>query len=169
MSLEPNPSSGPAAPAPARVLDRNVFRGPHLYSNTPMVAFTLDLGELEHWPTNRLAGFLKALVELLPGLERHTCSYHESCGFVRRLREGTWLGHVAEHIAIEIQALSGAQTVTRGKTRSVKGRPGVYRVMYAYEDEEVALLAGRLALEIVDSLLPQALRGILGLDVLADR
>ncbi len=68
------------------------------------------------------------------------------------------MGHVAEHAAIELQAVTGTP-VTRGKTRSVKGRRGVYNLMFAYEDKGVALLAGRLALELVDSLLPPGLRG----------
>lgn len=82
---------------------------------------------------------------------------------MRRLEEGTWLGHVAEHIALELQSLSGPR-VTRGKTRSVKGEEGVYNVMYAYREEEPGLLAGRLALQLVDSLLPPELQGARGLD-----
>jgi cyanophycin synthetase len=145
------------------VIDRGVYRGPHLYSLTPMIRIKLDLGTLEEWPSNRLPGFTERLLSLLPGLHEHGCSFHERGGFVHRLEEGTWLGHVAEHIALELQTLIGAR-VTRGKTRSVKGEAGVYNVMFAYREEDVGLVAGRLALQLVDSLLPPGLQGIKGLD-----
>ncbi|HEX8641498.1 MAG TPA: cyanophycin synthetase [Allosphingosinicella sp.] len=148
---------------PASVLEVGVYRGPHYYSHTPMVRIQVDLGRLEDWPTNRIPGFTEALLELLPGVGRHGCSLRVRGGFERRLREGTWLGHVAEHIALELQTLAGSRA-TRGKTRSVKGRPGVYNVMFAYNEEKVGLAAGRAALELVDSLLPPELQGIKGLD-----
>ncbi|HEV2082514.1 MAG TPA: cyanophycin synthetase [Brevundimonas sp.] len=149
-----------------RVLEKAVYRGPHLYSHRRMVRIQLDLGELEAWPTDRLPGFAEALTDLLPGLGRHHCSLGRPGGFVERLKEGTWLGHVIEHVALELQSMAGAR-VTRGKTRSVKGRPRVYDVMYAYEDADAALLAGRLAIETVQALLPADLRGVDGLDRLA--
>jgi cyanophycin synthetase len=149
--------------SPMRVMERGVYRGPHLYSLTPMIRITLDLGSLEEWPSHRLPGFTERLLALLPGLHEHGCSFHERGGFVRRLEEGTWLGHVAEHIALELQTLIGSR-VTRGKTRSVKGQLGVYNVMYAYREEDVGLVAGRLALQLVDALLPPELQGIKGLD-----
>lgn len=150
---------------PMRVLHSAVYRGPHLFSATPMIRMRLDLGALEAWPSDRLPGFADRLVEMLPGLQNHGCSYGEPGGFVRRLREGTWLGHVTEHVALELQTRSGSR-VTRGKTRSVRGRPGVYNVLYSYREEEAGLLAGRLALQLVDSLLPPELRGVTGLDEL---
>jgi cyanophycin synthetase len=151
------------APIPMRVIERGVYRGAHLYSLTPMIRVKLDLGALEEWPSRRLPGFTERLLALLPGLHEHGCSFHERGGFVRRLEEGTWLGHIAEHIALELQTLIGSR-VTRGKTRSVRGEAGVYNVMYAYRDEDVGLVAGRLALQLVDSLLPPDLQGIKGLD-----
>jgi cyanophycin synthetase len=143
-----------------------VYRGPHLYSRTPMVRIEVDLGLLEDYPTDRLPGFKDALLEVLPGLARHGCSLGFAGGFVRRMEEGTWLGHVAEHVAIELQNIVGAD-VARGKTRSVPGHPGVYNMMFEYEDEEVGLVAGRLALELVNSLLPSALRGLSGAEKIA--
>jgi cyanophycin synthetase len=128
-----------------------------------MIRIVLDLGRLEDWPTSRLQGFTDRLLAILPGLARHRCSRGHAGGFVERLREGTWLGHVAEHVALELQCEVGRR-VTRGKTRSVKGRPGVYNVMYAYGDEEVGLAAGRIALELINSLLPTRLAGIEGLE-----
>ena len=86
---------------------------------------------------------------VLPPLQDQGCSYKRVGGFVRRLREGTWFGHVAEHVALELQSLAGQQTL-KGKTRSVRGRPGVYNVMYGYREEGVGYLAGRLALQLLD-------------------
>ena len=148
---------------PLRILEHGVYRGPHLYSRRPMIRIQLDLGDLEDWPTDTLPGFADALLAALPTLQRHHCSLGRPGGFVERLREGTWIGHVVEHVALELQSLAGA-AATRGKTRSVKGRPGVYNVMFAYEDEETGLLAGRLALQIVDALLPPDRSGVEGLE-----
>ncbi len=145
------------------VLETGVYRGPHLYSHRPMIRIQLDLGTLEEFPTNRLGGFNEALVAELPGLADHGCCHGRPGGFLERLEDGTWLGHVVEHVALEIQRRAGAE-VTRGKTRSVKGRSGVYNVMFAYQDEQAALLAGRLALQIVNGLLPSELTGVTGLE-----
>lgn len=152
-----------AAPArPMRLLAVNAFRGPHLYSATPMIRLQLDLGDLESFPTDRLPGFVEALTERLPGLLRHGCGNRNAGGFARRLTDGTWLGHVVEHVALELQTLAG-HAVSRGKTRVQKDRPGVYNVMFAYRDEAVGRLAGKVALQLVDSLLPPHLRGLMGL------
>lgn len=149
-----------------RVIERSVYRGPHLYSATPMVRFMLDLQQLEEFPTNLLPGFTDRLLTALPSLDEHGCSLHRPGGLTERLRKGTWIGHVVEHIALELQSLAGS-SVSRGKTRSVKGRPGVYNVMYAYADEAAGLAAGRLALEFVNGLLPQEHQGLAGLDRLS--
>jgi len=142
-----------------KVVARSVYLGPSLYALFPVIRLTVQLGELEHWSSTRLGpGFTDALLEALPGLAEHGCSYGEPGGFVRRLTEdeGTWMGHVAEHVAIELQNIAGAH-VTFGKTRGT-GTPGEYDVVYAYEQEEVGLHAGRLALELLTSLLPAELR-----------
>ena len=128
-----------------RVVETSTYRGPHLYSHRPMIRVQLDLGALEAWPTHRLHGFTDRLLVALPGLERHGCCFRTPGGFVRRLREGTWLGHVIEHVALELQCLAGSE-VSRGKTRSVKGRPGVYNILYVYETEGLGRAAGRAAL-----------------------
>jgi len=142
-----------------RILDRSVFVGPSLYAHFPVIRLELDLGELEQWPTGRLGpAFVDGLVAALPGLEQHGCSYREPGGFIRRMREGegTWLGHVLEHVAIELQNVAG-EDVTFGKTRSVD-RPGVYSVVYEYAQREEGIAAGELALRLLNSLLPDALR-----------
>lgn len=148
------------------VLGRSVYKGPHLYSHTPMIRIELDLQALENYPTNKIPGFTDALTGAVPSLAQHTCSYDAPGGLIRRMEEGTWLGHVIEHVALELQSLAGIN-VTRGKTRSVQGRPGVYNVMYQYETEKVGLHAGRLAIELVASLLPAPFTAVSGLSRLA--
>ncbi len=142
-----------------RILDRSVFVGPSLYAHFPVIRLELDLGELENWPTAKLGGdFIDGLVAALPGLAEHGCSYREPGGFIRRMREGegTWLGHVLEHVAIELQNVAG-EDVTFGKTRSAD-KPGVYSVVYEYAQREEGIAAGELALRLLNSLLPEQLR-----------
>ena len=134
----------------------NVFVGPNVWAHFPVIRHVIDLGELENWPTGKLGdAFVDALLEALPGLHEHGCSYREPGGFVRRLLEGdgTWLGHVLEHVAIELQNVAGSP-VTFGRTRSIDGRPGVYNMVFQYKDRAVGLDASELALELLQSLLP---------------
>jgi cyanophycin synthetase len=143
-----------------RILDRSVYVGPSIYAHFPVIKLELDLGELEAWPTARLGEeFIGALVAALPGLDEHGCSYGEPGGFLRRMREdeGTWLGHVLEHVAIELQNIAG-ESVTFGKTRGIDGRPGVYTVVYEYEQRDEGIAAGELGLHLICSLLPEAIR-----------
>src|SRR5215469_6267405 len=142
-----------------RIIDRSVYVGPSLYARFPVIRLELDLGELEEWPTARLGGrFIEALAAALPGLAEHGCSYREPGGFLRRMREaeGTWLGHVLEHVAIELQNIAGEE-VTFGKTRSA-GPPGVYTVVYEYAQRDEGIAAGELGLRLLCSLLPAGLR-----------
>ncbi|MCH8477032.1 MAG: cyanophycin synthetase [Wenzhouxiangella sp.] len=142
-----------------KIISTNVYVGPNLYAHFPVIRYILDLGELEHWPSAKLEGFVERLLECLPGLDEHGCSYREPGGFVRRLREdeGTWLGHVMEHVVLELQNIAGSD-VSFGRTRSIDGKAGHYTIVFEYEDEAVGRAAGRLALELIHSLLPEALR-----------
>lgn len=72
------------------------------YGYRPVIRFQIDLGDVEAWPSDRLPGFTERLLQTLPTLHEHGCSYGEPGGFVRRLREGTWIAHVTEHVAIEL-------------------------------------------------------------------
>ena len=142
-----------------RILDRSVYVGPSLYAHFPVIRLELDLGDLEAWPTGRLgADFVDGLAAALPGLGEHGCSYGEPGGFFRRMREdeGTWLGHVLEHVAIELQNIAG-ENVTFGKTRSA-GPPGVYTVVYEYVQRDEGIAAGELGLRLICSLLPEMIR-----------
>ncbi|HTQ79651.1 MAG TPA: hypothetical protein VMM92_06620, partial [Thermoanaerobaculia bacterium] len=84
-----------------QILETRVYRGPNLYALRPILRLKVDLGELEDYPTRKLPGFNERLLTLIPTLTEHTCSYETPGGFVRRLMEGegTWLGHVLEHVA----------------------------------------------------------------------
>ncbi|MCK6529216.1 cyanophycin synthetase [Myxococcota bacterium] len=142
-----------------RILDQRTYLGPNLYANFRVIRFTVDLGPLEDRPSGTIPGFVDRLLEAVPSLSEHGCSYGEPGGFVRRLREdgGTWMGHVLEHVAIELQNLAGCK-VTFGKTRGADA-PGQYDVVYEYEEESVGHAAGRLALRLLHHAIPEDLRG----------
>ena len=143
-----------------RIESTNVYVGPNLFARFPVIRHVLDLGELEDWPTTRLGEtFVSALLDALPGLHEHGCSYKEPGGFVRRMREdeGTWLGHVMEHVAIELQVVAGSD-VTFGRTRSIDGQPGFYNMVFQYKDAAVGREASRLALGLIGRLLPDELK-----------
>ncbi|NNC77969.1 MAG: ATP-grasp domain-containing protein, partial [Woeseiaceae bacterium] len=143
-----------------KIISTNVFVGPNVYAHFPVIRHVLDLGILEEWPSARLGkSFIEPLLEMLPGLHEHGCSYREPGGFVRRLREdeGTWLGHVMEHIAIELQNVAGSK-VTFGRTRSIDGQAGQYNMVFQYLDPEVGREASRLSLSLLHSLLPAKLQ-----------
>ncbi|MEX2093276.1 MAG: hypothetical protein WD971_11395, partial [Pirellulales bacterium] len=115
------------------IVQTQVFRGPNYWSFEPCIRMLVDLGSLEEWPSNTIPGFTRKLLELLPGVGEHSCSLGKRGGFRERLEDGTWLGHVAEHVALELQRESGAQ-ISRGKTRSA-GAKGRYNVIYGYAEE----------------------------------
>ena len=141
------------------ILDKAVFVGPSLYAHFPVIRLHIDLGPLEDWPSGKLGPrFTDPLIAALPGLKTHGCSYGKPGGFIRRLTEGdgTWMGHILEHVAIELQNVAG-ESVTFGKTRS-HGPSGHYYVVYQYAQEDVGVEAGRLAVTLLHSLLPPELR-----------
>ncbi len=140
------------------VLSTNVYVGPNVYANFPVIRQVLDLGPLEAYPTMRLPGFVDALLDRLPDLQEHGCSYGTPGGFVRRMTEdeGTWLGHVLEHVVIELQNIAGS-AVTFGKTRST-GTEGQYTMVFEYKQREVGLEAARLGRQLLFHLLPDELR-----------
>ncbi|MEX2421116.1 MAG: hypothetical protein WD670_04790, partial [Actinomycetota bacterium] len=144
---EPAKDKRPLAPD-LKIVQSQVFRGPNYWSYDPAIRLLVDLGALEDWPSNTIPGFVDGLVAMLPGISEHSCSIGRRGGFGERLLEGTWTGHVAEHIAIELQRESGAH-VYRGKTRSA-GEPGRYNVIYGYWEERVGVAAGELSVRLVN-------------------
>src|SRR4051794_21001218 len=139
--------------APLKLLETRVYRGPSPYGYRPVIRLTVDLEALEESPSDLIPGFTGKLLGDLPTLQEHGCSYGEPGGFVKRLEDGTWFGHIAEHVAIELQCLAGTP-VTYGKTRST-GQHGVYHVIYSFEDEQVGRRAGELALRYLRGILPE--------------
>jgi len=142
-----------------KIKNTNVFVGPNLYASFPVIRHELDLGILEQWPTAKIGcAFTDALVETLPGLQTHRCSYTEPGGFIRRLTEdeGTWMGHTMEHVALEFQNMAGSE-VTFGRTRST-GEEGCYNMVFQYQQRDVGLEASRLALSLLLALLPTELK-----------
>ena len=119
-----------------QLLRINYLRGPNLWTYRPVLEVWLDLGELEDWPSHQLPGFNDRLTALLPALIEHHCGVGERGGFLQRLQEGTWAGHVLEHVVIELLNLAGMPTGF-GQTRSTSRR-GVYRMVFRARDEQVA-------------------------------
>ena len=141
-----------------KIVERRVYRGPNQYAHFPVMRVLLDLGALEQWPSAKIPSFVDGLMAAMPSLSQHGCSYREPGGFERRLREGdgTWLGHVLEHVAIELQQLTSA-SVTFGKTRSAED-PGHYHIVYEFEEERVGEAAFDLAMRLLYQLLPASLQ-----------
>jgi cyanophycin synthetase len=109
----------------------------------------LDIGEYEEQPSDTLPGFPDRLVGLIPTLNGHHCSVGEPGGFVQRLQRGTWVGHIVEHVALELQCLAGME-VGFGKTYNTSDK-GIYKVVYRYRVESVGLRAGREAVALVEA------------------
>ncbi|NOC82871.1 cyanophycin synthetase [Ruegeria sp. HKCCD6428] len=148
-----------------KIISTNVFVGPNVWASFPVIRHVIDLGILEEWPSAKIGSeFIDELIEALPGLAEHGCSYREPGGFIRRLREdeGTWLGHVLEHCAIEVQNVAGTD-VTFGRTRGT-GEPGQYNMVYEYRQRDVGLDAGKLAMRLLMHLLPQSLKDLVDYD-----
>jgi len=131
----------------------NVMRGPNYWSvrRHKLIVMVLDLEELEQRPTNTIAGFLDRMKALLPGMHSHRCSVGEPGGFYQRVEEGTWMGHVIEHIALEIQSIAGMD-VGFGRTRSY-GENGVYHVVFDYLEEKVGVYAAKVSVAIAKALI----------------
>jgi len=120
------------------------LRGPNIWTYRPVIEALIDIGDLEDCPSNTLPGFNERLTAWLPGLIEHRCSVGERGGFLKRLEEGTWPGHVLEHVALELQTRAGMQTGF-GKAREA-GPRGVYKVVIRTRHEAVsrtALHSGR--------------------------
>lgn len=117
----------------------NYLRGPNIWTYRPVLEVWLDLGDLEDLPSNKLPGLTDRLIEWLPALEEHHCGVGERGGFIERLREGTWAGHILEHVVIELLNLAGMPTGF-GQTRETTRR-GIYRMVFRARDEAVARAA----------------------------
>ncbi len=130
-----------------RILGITELRGPSMWTYRPVIEALVDIGELEDFPSNTLPGFYERLSAWLPGLVEHHCSYGERGGFLRRLREGTWPGHILEHVTLELQNLVGLPAGF-GKARETSRR-GIYKVVVRSWHPRVAIPALHAARDLV--------------------
>lgn len=134
------------------ILDIKVMKGPNYWSSKRhhLIVMLLDLEEMEQRPTNSIDGFLERLQELIPSMYSHRCSEGVEGGFFSRVKEGTWMGHVIEHIALEIQTLAGME-VGFGRTRG-SDKPGVYHVVFSYYEAKAGVYAAKASVAIAKAL-----------------
>ena len=123
------------------------LRGPNIWTYRPVLEAWLDIGPLEDSPSNLIPGFYERLTAWLPTLAEHRCGIGEPGGFLQRLREGTWPGHILEHVTLELQNLAGMQGGF-GKARSTSVR-GVYKVAVRSRNEKVSIAALHAARNLV--------------------
>jgi cyanophycin synthetase len=137
-----------------KILEIKVLKGPNYWSvrRLKLIQMKLDLEELEQSPTNKIPGFRERLEKMFPSMIDHRCSEAVRGGFFKRVDEGTWMGHVIEHIALELQTLAGMDTGF-GRTRTPEGeKEGVYYVVFSYMEEDAGVYAARAAVRIAQSL-----------------
>jgi cyanophycin synthetase len=136
-----------------KIININVMRGPNYWSvrRHKLIVMVLDIEELEESPTNSIPGFGERLQKMFPGMFEHRCSVGTPGGFFQRVEEGTWMGHVIEHIALEIQTLAGMNTGF-GRTRTY-GEKGVYNVVFDYHEEKVGVYAAKASVRIAEALI----------------
>ncbi len=136
-----------------KILEINAMRGPNYWSvrRRKLIVLVLDLEEMEERPSNKIEGFSDRLEDMFPTMYEHRCSIGTPGGFFQRLEEGTWMGHIIEHIALEIQTLAGMDTGF-GRTRGY-GEKGVYNVVFSYIEENVGRYAAKAAVRICEALI----------------
>jgi cyanophycin synthetase len=133
-----------------KIIDVNIFEGRNIYSHKKCIRMELDLEGYCETPSNQIQGFNKRLLELLPELYKHRCGIDEDMGFVKRLEEGTYLAHICEHSIIAIQNMIGIN-IKYGKARVIEGDR--YYIIYQYEYVNTALEVGKLAVDIMNTLI----------------
>jgi len=136
-----------------KIVEIKVLKGPNYWSvrRTKLIQMKLDLEEKEQMPTNAIPGFRERLEKMMPSLIEHRCSVGTRGGFFQRVEEGTWMGHVIEHIALEIQTLAGMDTGF-GRTRGT-GKEGEYYVCFSYMEEDAGVYAAHAAVRIAHALI----------------
>jgi len=136
-----------------RILDIKVMKGPNYWSirRHKLIQMRLDLEDMEQRPTNKIEGFRVRLEKMFPSMHGHRCSVGEPGGFFQRVEEGTWMGHVIEHIALELQTLAGMMCGF-GRTRETS-KPGVYNVVFSYMEEKAGIFAARASVRIAEALI----------------
>lgn len=135
-----------------KIIEIKVMRGPNYWSNfrKKLIVMKLDIEGLEERPTNKINGFSQRIEKMFPTMQKHRCSKDYEGGFFERVREGTWMGHVIEHMALEIQTLAGMDCGF-GRTRSTS-TSGVYNVVFSYMEENVGIYAAKASVRIAEAL-----------------
>jgi cyanophycin synthetase len=135
-----------------KIIEIKTLRGPNYWSNyrKKLIVMKLDLEQLEEFPTNKIEGFAQRLEKMLPSMGKHRCSKNHEGGFFERVVEGTWMGHVIEHIALEIQSLAGMECGF-GRTRGT-GTTGQYNVVFSYMEETVGVYAAKASVKIAEAI-----------------
>jgi len=135
-----------------KIVEIKVLRGPNYWSvrRTKLIQMKLDLEEMEQRPTNLIPGFRERLEKMFPTMYEHRCSEAVPGGFFSRVDEGTWMGHVIEHIALEMQTLAGMDTGF-GRTRGT-GEDGEYYVCISYMEEDAGIYAAKAAVRVAQAL-----------------
>lgn len=149
-----------------RVIERSIQSEVQAGGGAPTARFTLDIEELQDYPTDALPGFTDELLAVLPGLEEHEYLPGEPGSLGASLHDGMCIGELVAHVVLELLILAGLP-VEHGSARPVDGHPGVYSVTLACRNEALTLTASRMALELTASLLPPDHRPVLGLGLLA--
>jgi len=126
------------------------LRGPNYFSRYQTIYMLLDIEEFENRPSNEISGFVDRLESLLPSLKEHRCSRGYEGGFLERVEEGTWMGHIVEHVALELQCLANMD-VGFGKSLDTE-EDGLYEIVFRYRDEDVGIEAGKEAVRVVEAL-----------------
>ncbi len=136
-----------------RILDIKVMRGPNYWSvrRHKLIHMRLDIEEMEEKPTHKIEGFGERLATLFPSMFSHRCSVGTAGGFFERVKEGTWMGHVIEHIALELQTLAGMECGF-GRTRTT-GKHGIYNVVFSYMEEKAGIYTAKAAVRITEALI----------------
>ena len=136
-----------------KIVKTQTLRGPNYWSirRQKLIQMRLDLEDIADKPSNLIPGFYQGLVKILPTLIEHYCSKKHRGGFLERVQEGTYMGHIVEHVALELQELVG-MPVGFGRTRETS-TAGVYNVVFEYVYEEAGRYAGRAAVRLCNSLI----------------
>ena len=134
-----------------QILNIQSFEGRNIYSHKPVIKISADIGEQYKNPTKDIKGFNEKILEYFPGISKHYCSLGYEGGFMERLVEGTYIGHVAEHMIIELQKMLGYD-VCYGKTRVVT-EPSLYYIVYEYKNEKCGIECARIVFEVINSIL----------------
>ena len=138
-----------------KIVDLKTIEGKNKWheSKDKLIHMVLDLGEWEEFPSDKIPNFYENIKKHIPSMNAHRCSIGRKGGFFKRVKKGTWLGHIIEHIALELQTLAGHDTGF-GRTRGT-GKKGEYNVIFNYEEKPVGLLAAKEAVKVAKSIIKE--------------